>query len=572
MDRNFFLSLGCLFFLPFMVSCAHISTEEGRTASFYKQAREPSSSEEMSSKSWALFHFLLAEQGSFEHYGLSIAHDPNVCISRYRKLYISEKFKKASSEAEQDEVLRLCSSYAPAYFLVASLKLRQGHMDQAKDLYLKVMKMKPEHSASALLYLGIIEFQQENYAKARALLKKSLKQEPSTHNEAMAERLIAQTYIEQNNSAKALSWSKKSFKTKPEFGTLEIVLALLPSGFSSPEALPYFEEFRQHHPNHTFVNFHLAKVYNQQGKMSQLLSVLLDLERTLPQNPSLKEQIAVVLLSQKRYKEGLKYLYQVQPPTGKTFYLMGLAYRQQNLKSQAVEAFSNVSDTDELAFDAHVHLFSIYLDQKKSEPAMASLLKAVHAANLGQKKLSFSFIQACVNSLGESGFWNLSREFLQVVHPLFPNHISFSYLQAIVHVKEDRVDLALPLLSQVLEKNPNHVEALNTKAYLLAEQGKDLDLAYSLALKALKVSLEKEPPHILDTLGWILFKKKDYGRAHFYLEKAMRFGGGDLEIQSHWDQLLKAGPFVKEQQSGKVSKDGVNTDTQRAPASDSKAP
>jgi len=61
---------------------------------------------------------------------------------------------------------------------------------------------------------------------------------------------------------------------------------------------------------------------------------------------------------------------------------------------------------------------------------------------------------------------------------------------------------------EVLKLNSENFVALNNLAWILAENGKDLEEALSLAKKAKKMF--PEDPEIADTLGWIYYKMKNY--------------------------------------------------------------
>jgi tetratricopeptide (TPR) repeat protein len=65
---------------------------------------------------------------------------------------------------------------------------------------------------------------------------------------------------------------------------------------------------------------------------------------------------------------------------------------------------------------------------------------------------------------------------------------------------------ALPLYENVLKTNSNDPLALNNLAFLLAEDGRDLDRALTYATRA-KQQLPKED-NVSDTLGWVYLKKK----------------------------------------------------------------
>ena len=70
-----------------------------------------------------------------------------------------------------------------------------------------------------------------------------------------------------------------------------------------------------------------------------------------------------------------------------------------------------------------------------------------------------------------------------------------------------------------LDINPEFIPAANNLAYLLVAQDKDLNEALSLAQKA-KEKLPKNPA-VMDTLGWIYYKKGAYDMAVLELSDSL---------------------------------------------------
>jgi tetratricopeptide (TPR) repeat protein len=73
-------------------------------------------------------------------------------------------------------------------------------------------------------------------------------------------------------------------------------------------------------------------------------------------------------------------------------------------------------------------------------------------------------------------------------------------------------------LSEVVRKHTNHAAARNDLAWLLADQGKDLDRALKLAEDALRIQSSAD---FLDTLGWVRFKRTEYSGAVAVFEQAV---------------------------------------------------
>jgi len=84
---------------------------------------------------------------------------------------------------------------------------------------------------------------------------------------------------------------------------------------------------------------------------------------------------------------------------------------------------------------------------------------------------------------------------------------------------------------KLLTVAPNSPLALNNLAVLYSERFGELDKAYDLAKRANEAAPNE--PHLADTLGWILFKKGDYGEALRLLEESASKLPDSPEIQFH---------------------------------------
>jgi tetratricopeptide (TPR) repeat protein len=86
-------------------------------------------------------------------------------------------------------------------------------------------------------------------------------------------------------------------------------------------------------------------------------------------------------------------------------------------------------------------------------------------------------------------------------------------------------------MRQVLAINPDNASALNFIGYTLTEQNQDLDEAERLLHRALE--LRPETGAFLDSLGWLFFRRHDFGRAVSTLEHAAALDPDEPVIAEH---------------------------------------
>jgi tetratricopeptide (TPR) repeat protein len=131
------------------------------------------------------------------------------------------------------------------------------------------------------------------------------------------------------------------------------------------------------------------------------------------------------------------------------------------------------------------------------------------------------------------------------------------YEMTSVYTDMNQPDKAIELLRKLLKDNPDSSTYNNDLGYVLADHDKDLDEAERLVKKAIEIDKadrqklkdqgllepddDKENAAYLDSLGWVLFKKKNYGEAKKYLVDASKSDDGKhVEIFDHLGDVHKA--------------------------------
>jgi tetratricopeptide (TPR) repeat protein len=125
-----------------------------------------------------------------------------------------------------------------------------------------------------------------------------------------------------------------------------------------------------------------------------------------------------------------------------------------------------------------------------------------------------------------------------------------------VYVDIDRIDKAGQHLQLLLKQYPTEAKYNNDLGFIWADHDMHLDEAERMIRKALdedrkqrhkaagsKVDPEndKDNAAYLDSLGWVLFKKKKYEEAKPYLQKAVEDKEGQhVEIYDHLGEVYQA--------------------------------
>ena len=86
-------------------------------------------------------------------------------------------------------------------------------------------------------------------------------------------------------------------------------------------------------------------------------------------------------------------------------------------------------------------------------------------------------------------------------------------------------------MEMVIEIDPRHADALNYIGYTYADKGIYLDRALGLIERAIKY--KPNSGYIVDSLGWVYFRKGQYDRALEELKRAITLCPEDPTINEH---------------------------------------
>lgn len=137
--------------------------------------------------------------------------------------------------------------------------------------------------------------------------------------------------------------------------------------------------------------------------------------------------------------------------------------------------------------------------------------------------------------LREAGHYGDAYKVLDGGLSQHPDQVDLLYESALAAERVGKNDVVERNLRRLIDIKPDHAHAYNALGYSLADRNERLDEALQLIDKALQ--LAPEDPFILDSKGWVLFRRGDAKAALEVLQKA--FGlRADPEIAAHLGEVL----------------------------------
>ncbi len=116
-----------------------------------------------------------------------------------------------------------------------------------------------------------------------------------------------------------------------------------------------------------------------------------------------------------------------------------------------------------------------------------------------------------------------------------PEQPELLYESALLAERIGRRDALEANLRKLIRINPEHAHAYNALGYSFAERNERLAEAEQLIVKALQLS--PDDPFIIDSMGWVLYRKGDKAGALTHLQRAFSIRP-DPEIAAHLGEVL----------------------------------
>ena len=378
-------------------------------------------------------------------------------------------------------------------FLEARLKLARGKVDDSIETFQHIIKEEPQ-SAGAHYFLGLAFMAKNDAAQARRELTDAIKYAPAMYD---ARTALAVLHYSEGSLDLATEQAKASIQLNP-LRPQPIIL--------------------------------LADIYLRQG----------DLEKG---------------------KKIYEALTKVAPKEAVGYFKLGLIAKAEKKDAEAIARFEETLAANPHATDALAQIVQIKASQGKIPEARARIIKQLEASPNNPAMLNLQgrlLAQTKELPLAEASF----KKAIEVA-PNFP--ASYFYLAELYRL-QGKLDQAIKEYQDLLAKNPKltsahfilgmiyehqkdtvkakaeYQEALkidpkfapaaNNMAYMLVEQGGNIDEALAFAQTAREMA--PEDPSVADTLGWIYYNKKAYLKATDLLREAAEKLADNAIVQYHY--------------------------------------
>jgi predicted Zn-dependent protease len=279
--------------------------------------------------------------------------------------------------------------------------------------------------------------------------------------------------------------------------------------------------------------FELAEVYQELGRVEDAHQELERLRAADAPRVEVDRRLAVLAYDSGDMQEAQQRFADLaesgEADDSTLMYLSDIAARQGDVAA-ALAGYGKLADSA-LALEAREKAAALLLGSHHASDALALLRE--YARQHPEESVDLTVAEAQL--LGDHGRADAALKLLGAALRTHPQHPALEYERAIILEQAGQVSESVQAMQHLLAARPDDPTLLNALGYTLADHDLDLPRAESLIGRALV--LMPDNPAVLDSMGWVRFRRGDAAGAVPPLERAYDISH-DAEIAAHWGEAL----------------------------------
>jgi tetratricopeptide (TPR) repeat protein len=486
------------------------------------------------------YHFSVGEAYSYEgNHQKAIESFKSVLIydaeSVSVKVRLAQEYLKSGliSEAlsSAQQIVSKHPKHAQGHLLLANIYSATKQYQKALPEYEKVSQLDKENK-EVFIYIGAIQSELKNYGAAVITFQKLIK-DPDFSAKHLIHMYIGRIYIDQalliqhnkyqpkyvSLMTKAKESLLSALKEKPSYIEAASTLAQVFIQMEQKKnAITALKDFHAKNGMQQKTAELLIQLYLEDDKFDEAYEQLTAFEEVSNDPLTTKMRLALILIQKKMYAPAAQKLEEIlrsAPESDKARFYLGAVYEEMQKDALAIVHFKQVPVVSSFYQEAVSH--AAYLMKNNGQLNEAIVLVSDAIKN---DKANIPIYSLYVALLDEKGEYKQAQVFLIDTMKKYPENPQLRFYYGSLFDRLGNKQEVINQMKLVIQIDANHVQALNYLAYTLAELNIEMDDAETHALRAVK--LEPNDPYILDTLGWIYYKKNKNKEAIQVLEAAYR--------------------------------------------------
>jgi tetratricopeptide (TPR) repeat protein len=414
--------------------------------------------------------------------------------------------------------------------MLVGVLAQSGRFDQLPVQVEKLLALEADNKGDVLLRVGRVLLRNPDRAAVATTIDKITAPYLSIPE---ARLLRAQVGVAAGDMARALSEADAALALRPDWEQVLLFKAQLQQRDDPGKALETMRRYLSKHPRARDVRLQYARSLVGEKQYEDARSEFQKLLVDFPDNKEVLFAVGALSYQLKDYDLAQTSFSKLADDdyaeAGTVRLYLGQIAENQKRYDIAIAWYRSVPPGSQY-IAAQVRHAQVLQQQGKLDAARAHLQQATAANPRDRAQL----ILAEAQILRDAGRNKEALEVLEQGLAAQPNQPDMLYDAALLAENLGRPDLMETNLRKLIRIKPDHAHAYNALGYSLADRSERLDEAESLVAKALQLS--PDDPFIMDSMGWVLYRKGDLKGAVDYLNRAYRLRA-DPEIAAHLGEV-----------------------------------
>ena len=471
-------------------------------------------------------------------------------------LEAAQEYRKAAQISESVDVARQATRVGYSF----------GFNEEAL-LAAKRWQELDEESDEALLYVAQLQLRLGDLRKARRNLKKLIERGDEGADSRLLSLVQVLSQEDPDDADKVMRWLAKPYKDSAyaQYATAVMAMQAGDADYAEERALRAIEL----DPEWTKAKLLYARTMLIAGRQDEAIEYTARLIGDDPDpDPDARMELALMMMTAGRDDDALSQINQIlleQPSRADALRMMAIInFRLENLDAAWAD-FQDLLASGRFTMDALYYLARIadFREEHERAARLYSQVRSGPNAVVSQRRASaliayeledpqkalqdleqfgtnspnhaIDMVLARAQLLASLERYDEALDFYDRYVMYRPDDESALLGRAELLLRMDRLDEAVAQYRAAAKRWPESAMSLNALGYTLADRTDD----YKEAEKLIRKALEYDPdsPAIIDSLGWVLFKRGDYEAALAELERAYE-KLDDHEVAAHIVEVL----------------------------------
>ncbi len=415
---------------------------------------------------------------------------------------------------------------------LSMLYLRSGRIDESVAQFDHLLNKSAKGSADQL-YVQIAMLLSRETDKAAAL--KVMQGLVAKHErEPYAQLSLSQLAALTQNLELAERAARRALELKPNWSDALVLRARIQAERGDIKAaLAGMRQALALHPKDNELRINYARLLVQDKRFNEARDQFQRVARAAPNDADVQYALGLLALDANQSADATGYfkrLLKLGKHEDEARYYLGRIAEDKRLYPEALNWYGKV-EQGEHQLDAELRIAALMAKRGDLDAARDRL----HAIQEQNPTLTSRIIlvegELLVNAQRLNDAMTLYDQALEKE----PENNELLYARALLAEKLGKIDILERDLRDILKREPDNALALNALGYTLADRSLRLDEALELIKHAL--TLLPNDPAVLDSMGWVQFRLGHHSEALKYLRRAYELND-DAEISAHLIEVL----------------------------------